>query len=250
MLSQRPSTSTCPSTSRARSASLFNIASCLSSSCDPLTIGLSSYGTFSHPSTGWDAASASAPQTFSFYLVSLVSFIIAGGLVVRLYRAVHPDGMFAWLVYPIFMVLVLWTYVIHIDANFSYPYDMPSLAFFAGGLLAIYTRRFVPLVLIVLLGTINRETTLFLVGIYILDAATCEPLNTRSGLVSAERNPRQNRFLFAQVPWLRAGLLLALWLAVKPDACTLFPSQQSRRGVLAYSRELSSPDSALMASTL
>ncbi len=170
---------------------------------------------FSHPSTGWDAASASAPQTFSFYLVSLVSFIIAGGLVVRLYRAVHPDGMFAWLVYPIFMVLVLWTYVVHIDANFSYPYDMPSLAFFAGGLLAIYTRRFVPLVLIVLLGTINRETTLFLVGIYILDAATCEPLNTRSGLVSAERNPRQNRFLFAQVPWLRAGLLLALWLAVK-----------------------------------
>jgi integrase len=129
---------------------------------------------FSHPALGWDAASASAPQTFSFYLVSLLSFSIAGLLVVLLYCAVHPDGVLAWLVYPIFLILVLWTYVVHIDANFSYPYDMPSLAFFAGGLLAIYTRRFLPLALVIFFGTMNRETTLFLIGIYILDAATCE----------------------------------------------------------------------------
>lgn len=169
----------------------------------------------SHPSHGWDAASASAPQTLSFYLVSLVSFIVAGVLVVRLYGAVHPEGRFAWLVYPIFMVLVLWTYVVHIDANFSYPYDMPSLAFFAGGLLAIYTRHFVPLTMIMVFGTLNRETTLFLIGIYILDAATREadlsgPERRRNG-----QTRWKDRFSSAQVPWLRAGLLLAIWFAVK-----------------------------------
>ena len=176
----------------------------------------------SHPSHGWDAASASAPETFSFYLVSLVSFIVAGILVVRLYRAVHPGGMFAWIVYPLFMVLVLWTYVIHIDANFSYPYDMLSLAFFAGGLLAIYTRRFFPLTLIIFFGTMNRETTLFLVGIYILDAATREPQVAHAGLDLNQQPRWRDHFSFAQIKWLRIGLLLALWLAVKLTLAHIF----------------------------
>jgi hypothetical protein len=129
---------------------------------------------FTHPSGPWDGASASTPQTFAFYVLALVSFSIAGYLTVRLYRAVNPTGALAALVYPLFMVLTLWTYVVHIDADFSYPYDMPSLAFFTGGLLAIYKRRFLPLLAILFFGTFNRETTLFLIA----STSSTPPLGT------------------------------------------------------------------------
>ncbi len=167
-----------------------------------------------HPRGGFDAPSAATPEALAFYLLSLVSFSIAAYLVVRLYRAVTVTGALGALVFPVFMVLTLWTYVVHIDANFSYPYDMPSLAFFAGGLLAIYTRRFPPLVAVMFFGTMNRETTLFLVGLYILDAASREVPDRMLHGRHAEL-ARGERFSWAQVPWRRAALLFAVWLLVK-----------------------------------
>lgn len=167
-----------------------------------------------HPRGGFDAPSAATPETLAFYLVSLVSFALAAYLAVRLYRAVTVTGTLGVLVFPAFMVLTLWTYVVHIDANFSYPYDMPSLAFFAGGLLAIYTRRYVPLVAVMILGTLNRETTLFLAGIYVLDAASRQVpplLLARTG----GRLTLRQRFSWRQVSWPRAALLVLVWLAVK-----------------------------------
>ncbi len=165
-----------------------------------------------HPRVGVFTPSAATPQTAAFYVVSLVSFTLACVLTVWLYRTVTQSGLLGMLVLPVFMVLTLWTYVVHIDANFSYPYDMPSLAFFTGGLLAIYKRAYLPLAAIMLFGTMNRETTLFLVGIYLLDAASrqrAEATAPVSGIPFAER------FAWKQVPWGRAILLLALWLGVK-----------------------------------
>lgn len=166
-----------------------------------------------HPRGGFDAPSAATPETLAFYLVSLLSFALASYFVVRLYRAVTRTGSLEALVFPVFMVLTLWTYVVHIDANFSYPYDMPALAFFTGGLLAIYTRRFWPLVAVMFFGTLNRETTLFLVGIYLLDAASRmpspDPVRSGWGLSLA------SRFSLRQVSWPRVVLLLAIWLIVK-----------------------------------
>ena len=153
--------------------------------------------------------SAATPETLAFYILSLVSFSLASFFVYRLYRAVSPTGLLAVLVLPTFMVLTLWTYVVHIDANYSFPYDMPSVAFFAGGLLAIYTRRFWPLLAVMFFGTMNRETTLFLIGIYVLDAAT------RIAWRSDESTDIQPRFHFADVPWLKAATLFTVWLAVK-----------------------------------
>ncbi len=166
----------------------------------------------SHPKGGVFTPSASTEQTAAFYVVALLSFTIASLLVVQLYRAVTKTGLLSMLVFPLFMVLTLWTYVVHIDANYSYPYDLPSLAFFSGGLLTIYQRHFLPLLAIMFFGTMNRETTLFLIGIYILDAASRElPDSTfeMPGLSIRER------LSFAQVPWLRAGLLLVVWSAVR-----------------------------------
>ena len=50
----------------------------------------------------------------------------------------------------------------------SYPYDLPALFFSAAGLAAILLRRFDLLVLTVVLGTLNKETTIFLLPSYVL----------------------------------------------------------------------------------
>ncbi len=165
-----------------------------------------------HPKGGFDDPSAATSETLAFYIVSLVSFSIAAFLVNRLYRLLTITGTLSVLVFPSFLVLCLWTYVVHVDANFSYPYDFPSLAFFAGGLLAIFTRRYVPLLVIMFVGTMNRETTLFLIIIYVLDAISITPPNVelRRGYISL-----RERFALRQMPWLRATFLLAIWLSVK-----------------------------------
>ena len=151
--------------------------------------------------------SAATPQTLGFYVVSLLSFVIAGFYVTRLYSAVTRSGLLRVLVYPAFLVVSLWTYVVHIDANYSYPYDLPSLAFFTAGLYYIYTRRFWPLAAVMFLGTFNRETTLFLIGIYLLDAASTGTTDQTSSL--------RSRFHLRTIPWARVALLTVLWIVIK-----------------------------------
>ena len=154
-----------------------------------------------------ETASAATPQTVAFYLLSLVAFSIAGLFATKLYRAVTSNGILSPLVYPIFLVIALWTYVIHIDANYSYPYDMPALAFFTAGLYFIYTRHFVALLGVMFFGTLNRETTLFLIGIYMIDAASRPSAEATSSL--------RGRFDLRALPWLRVFALVGIWLAVK-----------------------------------
>ncbi len=150
---------------------------------------------------------ASTPQTLAFYLVSLLAFFIAGFFTVRLYRALTDSRLLEPLVYPLLIIIAMWTYVVHVDANFSYPYDMPAVAFFAAGLYFIYQRRFLPLLLVVLIGTFNRETTLFLIGIYGIDAA--------SNPAADAFTPLRLRFRLSTVPWPRVFLLLGIWVAIK-----------------------------------
>lgn len=49
----------------------------------------------------------------------------------------------------------------------SYPYDLPALFFSAAGLAAIVSRRFAWLVVAVAIGTLNKETTIFLLPAYV-----------------------------------------------------------------------------------
>ena len=142
-----------------------------------------------------------------FYVLSLISLVVAAIYTQKLYEALTAEGALRALVYPILLFTVLWTYAIHIEANFSYPYDLPSLAFFTAGLYFIYTRQFVPLLLTVLAGTFNRETTMFLVVIYVLDWASVEPS-------ARESEGLAGRFNLRLVPWLRVALLTVIWLAI------------------------------------
>ena len=158
-------------------------------------------------------------ELMPFYLLSLVSLCCSAVLTQWLYLSVTRSHALAALVFPAFLYVTSWTYLLHVEANFSYPYDLLSLAFFTAGMLCIYRRWFVPLILIVLVGTVARETTLFLVGLYLIDAASTHATN-RSGSAS--------RFDLRQVPLLRAALLLGIWAAVDLTLSHLFQRNSHR----------------------
>lgn len=147
-----------------------------------------------------------------FYLLSLASLFCAAALTQWLYVSVSHSQALAALVFPAFLYVTGWTYLLHVEANFSYPYDLLSIAFFTAGLLCIYRRWFIPLVLVMLVGTVARETTLFLVGLYVLDAAS-HP-GSSIGVLS--------RFQLRRVPLLRTLLLLAIWAATHLALSHLF----------------------------
>lgn len=138
------------------------------------------------------------PALIDMFAIDLVAFLLASYFCVLLYRKAAPQGKFGLLVYPIFVHAVVWTYLIHTEQNNYFQYDMLSLAFFAAGLCCIYTRRFSLLVLVLLLGSFNRETTLFFIPLFVLDAAAG----------SGWRDWR--RF-----PWAKTLVLVVVWLAVR-----------------------------------
>ncbi len=146
------------------------------------------------------------PDRLAFFLLSLASFAVLCYFLVKLYRLLSPSRRLEFLLFPTFFFVLIWTYLLHIEQNFSYPYDMPSLAFFTAGIFYIYLGRFLPLALILAVGTFNRETTLLLVGIYMLDAASI-PSNLTAGW--------RNRFDLSRIPWLRVLYLVTIWLAIK-----------------------------------
>jgi|GEM_PF-4254646 len=143
----------------------------------------------------------------AYFLISLLAFCVASIFCVKLHRAVAPQSRMNFLVYPAFIYITMWSYLILVQQHFFYPYDMASLAFFTMGVYFVYTRQFVPVCLVMLVGTANRETTLFLVGIFVLDAATNE--------LATETSSLRERFRLSQIPWPKVLALVSIWLAVK-----------------------------------
>ncbi len=116
------------------------------------------HGIFAHPALIW------------LFVLDFVALGVATFFAVRLYRRAAPAGRYAWLVFPLLLFAASWTFLLHSESNLYFPYDVPSLAFFTAGLYAIYMRQFAALLLVVAIGSLNRETTLFLIPIYVLDA--------------------------------------------------------------------------------
>ncbi len=165
------------------------------------------YATHLLHATGMHNKGAFTAERAPLYVISLVSLVVAGLCTQAIYNTLSRTRPLQLLVYPVFLFTMMWTYSIHVEANFSYPYDMLSVAFFAAGLLCIVRRKFLPLVAVAAVGTLNRETTLFLIGLYLLDAASASSPQTSESLAE--------RFHFRQVPWIRAGVLFGVWLAIR-----------------------------------
>jgi hypothetical protein len=163
---------------------------------------------------GWHSAEqiGETAELNAFFLWSLLSFFAASFYCMKLYRAVCPNGKLALLVLPTFLYVSIWSYTLHVYRNVSYPYDISSLAFFTAGLLYIYQRRFWPLVAVMLLGTLNRETTLFLILLFVLDGIQPDAGEPAKDLL----------FRIRAAPWLRTALLLAIWCGIRLTMMHIF----------------------------
>lgn len=157
--------------------------------------------------TGMHTKGAFTAERAPLYLISIVAFPLAALFTQGLYNAFSRTRALRYLIFPAFLFTMAWTYTIHVEANFSYPYDMLSVAFFAAGLYCIAKRRYLGLLAVLALGTLNRETTLLLIPVFLLDTASVEaPVNPRTWA---------DRFNVRQIPWLKTVLLAAVWLAIK-----------------------------------
>ena len=149
-----------------------------------------------------------------FYLLSLAGTFATAILTQMLYAKVSQHRILPLLVFPLLLFCMLWTYVLHVEANYSYPYDLLSLAFFTGGLYCIHQRKFFALLAVMLVGTLNRETTLFLVGIYLIDSAS-RHTGQESSFEDGSHWLLKRGLSLRRLPWIRAGILLSAWLLVK-----------------------------------
>ncbi len=124
----------------------------------PASLHFSRHGIFAHP------------QTAYLFLLDLISVATAAYFCMRLHISAQPRSRYRLLVVPIFLWAMVWSFLIHTIYNHYFPYDMMSVALFSAGLFFIYERRFLPLAFIVFIGALNKETVVFLVPLFMLDA--------------------------------------------------------------------------------
>ena len=106
------------------------------------------------------------------FFLDILCVLFAGWVTTRIYRAATRSHLLQPLVFPIFLGLCILAYILHTVQNFRYPYDMASLAFFAGGFYLIYFRKPAAwFVLLFAVATLNRETILLLLPFYALSRA-------------------------------------------------------------------------------
>jgi hypothetical protein len=64
--------------------------------------------------------------------------------------------------------MAYFTYILNFGPHFLLPYDQPSLFFFCAGLYLLVIQRPLLLVPLIAVATLNRETSLFLIGFYLV----------------------------------------------------------------------------------
>ena len=107
-----------------------------------------------------------SPEFLVMELTAALSLLLAGWAAVKLYRLAVPRAPLPELPFALLIVICLFDFVLTVP--YSFPYDLPSTAFLGWGVYFAVQRRFWALLPIFLLGTWNRETTLFLIGVLLL----------------------------------------------------------------------------------
>lgn len=143
--------------------------------------------------------------------VDLMSLVAAGLVARALYRAASPQGLFTPYVYPLVLVMVQSSYCVLTMHHFRYIYDFPSVGLFAIGTYLIYFRKspaWIALVFIV--ATLNRETSLFLLVLYVITVLSDLPVLTARQKCIALLRPRVIGFVLPLgAAWLSWHVLIA-----------------------------------------
>ena len=118
------------------------------------------------------------PEVLVQAAINVICLLLAGWFTTRIYQASTRRHLLTPLVYPLLLIVCGATYMMHTVQNFRFIYDLPSLAFFSAAMYLLYLRRhwswFVALFLV---ATLNRETTLLLLPLYLInEAATSNTL--------------------------------------------------------------------------
>ncbi|MBB6146473.1 hypothetical protein HNQ77_004452 [Silvibacterium bohemicum] len=113
-----------------------------------------------------------APEVMVQAAINVVSLLVVGWLTTRIYQASSQRRLLTPLVYPLVLVACGATYVMHTVQNFRFIYDLPSLAFFSGAMYLLYFRKhWAYFAALFVVATINRETTLLLLPLYLINEA-------------------------------------------------------------------------------
>ncbi|NYF50935.1 hypothetical protein [Tunturiibacter gelidoferens] len=104
--------------------------------------------------------------------INVVCLLVAGYMTTRIYQASSRRRLLTPMVYPLLLVACAATYVMHTVQNFRFVYDLPSLAFFATAMYLMYFRRhWIYFAGLFVIATLNRETTLLLLPLFLLNEA-------------------------------------------------------------------------------
>ena len=144
-------------------------------------------------------ALVNSPELLAVQVIGCVSLLLAGWSAVKLYRLVHPAGRVPLLPWALMIVVAIFDLVLTVP--FSFPYDLPAMAFLGWGTYLVFARRFRWLLPLFVVATFNRETTLFLILILLLTAAV------RDGRCDWRQVRSQD--------WLQAAVLGAVWVGVQ-----------------------------------
>jgi hypothetical protein len=154
------------------------------------------------------------PKYMGIFLISVPVFLFTIYCIAWLYKSFSRNGALAWLVPWICIYAVQSTYIVRYEQSFMYPYDFPALAFFAAGLCLIRKRRFILFTAVFLLGTLNRETMLFLLPVLAAELYT----GMRGG---------KNTGWKVVGSTLSISLLAALWFGIRVQIQHHFPCLRS-----------------------
>jgi hypothetical protein len=94
-------------------------------------------------------------------------FVLAALVVIYRATALLATPAGALFASAVAVAAVPWGFL-SVGFRISYPYDLPTIFFSAAGLAAILSRRFVLLAAVVAIGTLNKETTVYLLAAYVL----------------------------------------------------------------------------------
>ena len=113
-----------------------------------------------------------SPEVLIQALVDVGCLLLAGVFVTKTYQRSSRTNLLGPFVYPVMLTACGATYIMHTVQNFRFVYDLPSLMFFAAGMYIVYFRKhWIYFSLLFAVATLNRETSLLLLPIYILDRA-------------------------------------------------------------------------------
>ncbi len=112
------------------------------------------------------------PEVLVQAAINVLCLVLTGWFTTRIYQASSRRGLLTPILYPLLLVVCGATYVMHTVQNFRFIYDLPSLAFFSAAMYLLYFRRhWAFFAALFLVATINRETTLLLLPLFLINEA-------------------------------------------------------------------------------